>query len=79
MKKGDHFVIRFYSPLETIGGGTVLEPNGVKRRKRKEINEHDIKKENIEKNIKEDIKENIKKNIKKNGNDNAEKTGKKKV
>lgn len=74
VKKGDHFVIRFYSPLETIGGGIVLEPNGVKRRKRKEINEHDIKKENIEKNIKEDIKE----NIKKNGNDNAEKNRKEK-
>lgn len=34
MKKGDHFVIRFYSPLETIGGGVVLEPNAVKRRKK---------------------------------------------
>ena len=34
MKAGDHFVIRFYSPVETIGGGVVLNHNGVKRKKR---------------------------------------------
>lgn len=34
MKAGDHFVIRFYSPVETIGGGVVLNPNGVNRKKR---------------------------------------------
>ena len=34
MKAGDHFVIRFYSPVETLGGGVVLNPNGVKRKKR---------------------------------------------
>ena len=34
MKAGDHFVIRFYSPVETIGGGVVLNPNGVKKKKR---------------------------------------------
>ena len=34
MRAGDHFVIRFYSPVETIGGGVVLNPNGVKRKKR---------------------------------------------
>lgn len=33
VKRGDRFVIRFYSPLETIGGGIVLEPNP-KRKKR---------------------------------------------
>ncbi|MFR7389249.1 MAG: hypothetical protein ACLUTU_10150 [Blautia faecis] len=33
MKAGDHFVIRFYSPVETIGGGVVLNPNGVKGKK----------------------------------------------
>ena len=33
MKAGDHFVIRFYSPVETIGGGVVLNHNGVKRKK----------------------------------------------
>lgn len=34
MKAGNHFVIRFYSPVETIGGGVVLNPNAVKRRRR---------------------------------------------
>ena len=37
MKAGDHFVIRFYSPVETIGGGVVLNPNGVKRKKRQNV------------------------------------------
>lgn len=39
MKTGDHFVIRFYSPVETIGGGIVLNPNAVKRRRRQENQE----------------------------------------
>lgn len=26
-KTGDHFVIRFYSPLETVGGGIILDSN----------------------------------------------------
>ena len=34
MKAGDHFVIRFYSPVETMGGGVVLNPNAVKRRRK---------------------------------------------
>ena len=34
MKAGDRFVIRFYSPVETIGGGVVLNPNAVKQRRR---------------------------------------------
>lgn len=29
VKRGDRFVVRFYSPMETIGGGIVLEPNPV--------------------------------------------------
>ena len=32
-KRGDRFVVRFYSPMETIGGGVILEPNP-KRKKR---------------------------------------------
>lgn len=33
VRRGDKFVVRFYSPMETIGGGVVLEPNpGVKKR-----------------------------------------------
>ena len=33
LRRGDKFVIRFYSPMETIGGGVILEPNP-KRKKR---------------------------------------------
>ncbi|KNZ43366.1 selenocysteine-specific translation elongation factor [Acetobacterium bakii] len=33
LKVGDHFVIRFFSPLETIGGGVVLDANPVKHRR----------------------------------------------
>ncbi len=33
MKVGDHFVVRFYSPLETIGGGIVLEANPEKHKR----------------------------------------------
>ena len=33
VRRGDKFVVRFYSPMETIGGGVILEPNpGVKKR-----------------------------------------------
>ncbi len=35
-KYGDHFVVRFYSPLETIGGGIVLEPNASKHKRFKD-------------------------------------------
>lgn len=34
--KGDRFVIRTYSPMLTIGGGTVLEPNPPKRKRFKD-------------------------------------------
>ncbi len=27
VKRGDRFILRFYSPLETVGGGIVLNPN----------------------------------------------------
>ena len=37
MKTGDHFVIRFYSPVETIGGGVVENPNAVKRKRRRKL------------------------------------------
>ena len=30
---GDRFIVRFYSPLETIGGGTILEMGEKKERK----------------------------------------------
>ncbi len=32
-RRGDRFVVRFYSPMETIGGGIVLEPNAVKKKR----------------------------------------------
>ncbi|MDO5410354.1 MAG: selenocysteine-specific translation elongation factor [Lachnospiraceae bacterium] len=32
-KKGDYFVIRFYSPVETVGGGTILDVLPKKHRK----------------------------------------------
>lgn len=32
-KQGDHFVVRFYSPLETVGGGVILDPNPVKHKR----------------------------------------------
>jgi len=34
--KDDRFVIRFYSPMITIGGGTILDPNPPKRKRFKE-------------------------------------------
>lgn len=38
-RKGDKFVIRFYSPMETIGGGTIIEANP---KKKKRFDEHSI-------------------------------------
>ncbi|MGB7604452.1 MAG: selenocysteine-specific translation elongation factor [Lutisporaceae bacterium] len=35
-QKGDRFVIRFYSPMLTIAGGTILDPNPPKRKRFKE-------------------------------------------
>ncbi len=32
-KRGDRFILRFYSPMFTIGGGQVLEPNATKRKR----------------------------------------------
>ena len=37
MKAGDHFVIRFCSPVETIGGGVVENPNALKRKRRRKL------------------------------------------
>ncbi len=35
-KRGDHIVIRFYSPMETIGGGRILEANPIKHKRFKQ-------------------------------------------
>ncbi|MCP1102888.1 selenocysteine-specific elongation factor SelB [Aequitasia blattaphilus] len=38
LRKGDPFIVRFYSPMETIGGGVVLDPNPkIKKRFREEV------------------------------------------
>lgn len=33
LRRGDKFIVRFYSPMETIGGGEVLEPNPTKKKR----------------------------------------------
>ena len=33
LRRGDKFVVRFYSPMETIGGGVVLEPNPTRKKR----------------------------------------------
>ncbi len=33
LRRGDKFVVRFYSPMETIGGGIVLEPTPKKKKR----------------------------------------------
>lgn len=33
VRRGDHFVIRFYSPVETIGGGTIIDAYPRRRRR----------------------------------------------
>ncbi len=46
VRRGDKFVVRFYSPMETIGGGVILEPNpGIKKRFREDVIEELKRKE----------------------------------
>ncbi len=46
VRRGDRFVVRFYSPMETIGGGVILEPNPkIKRRFREDVIEELKRKE----------------------------------
>jgi selenocysteine-specific elongation factor SelB len=46
VRRGDKFVVRFYSPMETIGGGVILEPNPkIKRRFQPEVIEELKRKE----------------------------------
>lgn len=46
VRRGDKFVVRFYSPMETIGGGVILEPNpGIKKRFRDNVIEELKRKE----------------------------------
>ena len=46
VRRGDKFIVRFYSPMETIGGGVVLEPNpSIKKRFREDAIEELKRKE----------------------------------
>ncbi len=46
LRRGDKFIVRFYSPMETIGGGVILEPNpGIKKRFREDVIEELKRKE----------------------------------
>lgn len=60
VRKGDHFVLRFYSPVETIGGGVVLDACPHKHRKNDkkayaayQIKEHGTPEELLELAVKE--------------------------
>jgi len=39
---GDHYIIRRFSPLETIGGGQILDPHPVRRRKKMGIEDLEL-------------------------------------
>lgn len=56
-KRGDKFIIRFYSPMFTIGGGEILEPNPLKKKRFDEasIKELEIKEMGSSKDIIENI------------------------
>lgn len=43
LRRGDRFVVRFYSPMETIGGGVILEPNPSIHRRFQETVIEDLK------------------------------------
>jgi len=34
LKQGDHFVVRYYSPVETVGGGIILDANASKHKRK---------------------------------------------
>lgn len=56
-KRGDRFILRFYSPMFTIGGGEILEPNPSKKKRfdSEAINELKIKEKGDSKDIIEKI------------------------
>lgn len=43
IRKGDRFVVRFYSPMETIGGGVILEPTPLKKKRFQETSIEELK------------------------------------
>ncbi len=46
VKKGDKFVVRYYSPMETIGGGVVIDPNPIRHGKSEQFIETLKRKDN---------------------------------
>lgn len=42
-KRGDKFILRFYSPMFTIGGGEILEPNPTKKKRFEESSLEELK------------------------------------
>ncbi len=64
-KRGDKFILRFYSPMFTIGGGEILESNPVKRKRFDEVTlrELEIKEYGDTKDIIENIIEEKSKNF----------------
>ncbi|NLL81474.1 MAG: selenocysteine-specific translation elongation factor [Tissierellia bacterium] len=56
-KRGDKFILRFYSPMFTIGGGEILEANAIKKKRfdEKAIGELKIKESGDSKDILEKI------------------------
>ncbi|NLV89808.1 MAG: selenocysteine-specific translation elongation factor [Tissierellia bacterium] len=64
-KRGDKFVVRFYSPMFTIGGGEVLEPNPKKKKRfdEKAIKELEIKESGTSTDVIEKIIEENSKNF----------------
>lgn len=59
-KIGDRFILRFYSPMFTVGGGTILEPNPSKKKQYDEKTLDELKLK--DKGDKKDIIENLIKN-----------------
>ncbi len=62
---GDKFVVRFYSPLETIGGGVILDPNAAKHKRFKEnvIKELELKSQGNPASVIEKALERLSKNM----------------
>ncbi|QZY57068.1 selenocysteine-specific translation elongation factor [Crassaminicella profunda] len=56
-KRGDHIVIRFYSPMETIGGGIILDAHPMKHKRFKEdvLKQLKIKEEGSSEQIVEEV------------------------
>lgn len=64
-KRGDKFIIRFYSPMYTIGGGEILEPNPKKKKRfdEKALKELEVKEKGTSIDITEKIIEDNSKNF----------------